>query len=261
MYALTVFLGAFLLFQVQPITGKYLLPWFGGGPGVWATCLFFFQIVLLAGYAYAHLLTNYFRPRNQCVVHLLLTAAAFSFLPIIPSPSWKPTGDEQPWLRIILLLAATLGVPCLLLASTSPLIQRWYSQLRPSGSAYRLYALSNVGSMLALLSYPLWFEAHLSRSFQATLWGWSLAGYGICGGWCAFRMWGIGRATGLKTAVIDHDADPQQWWIYSSTWILLTRNQSFLELPSISTAAKSALSHPKVVRWTDDFSSLSQILR
>src|SRR5436309_12836668 len=95
-YSLTIFLGAFLLFQVQPLIGKYILPWFGGGPGVWTTCMLFFQLVLLAGYAYAHFSSRFLRLRTQAIVHCLLLLAAIASLPIIPSDHWKPHGDENP---------------------------------------------------------------------------------------------------------------------------------------------------------------------
>src|SRR5262252_681868 len=120
-YALTIFLGAFLLFQVQPLLGKYILPWFGGGPGVWTTCLLFFQAMLLAGYAYAHGLTRWLRPKSQVLVHLALLGAALALLPITPAESWKPHTDRTPILRILCLLSATVGLPYFVLSSTGPL--------------------------------------------------------------------------------------------------------------------------------------------
>src|SRR5205823_3661597 len=105
-YALTIFTGAFLLFQVQPLIGKYILPWFGGGPGVWTTCMLFFQSVLLGGYAYAHISSRRLTPRAQVITHLGLLVLALALLPIIPSESWKPHGGDNPVLHIIGLLAA-----------------------------------------------------------------------------------------------------------------------------------------------------------
>src|SRR5215831_18496994 len=95
-FAPAIFLGAFLLFLVQPLIGKYILPWFGGGPGVWTVCLLFFQVLLLGGYAYAHLLSKLLRPRAQAIVHLLLLAAALALLPIIPADTWKPREASDP---------------------------------------------------------------------------------------------------------------------------------------------------------------------
>ena len=205
MYALTVFLGAFLLFQLQPIMGKYLLPWFGGGPGVWATCLFFFQAALLAGYAYAHVLTRYFSVGKQVLIHLALLLCALGCVRIVPSSAWKPVSGEAPWSAIVLILTTSVGVPYLVLASTGPLIQRWYSRYGGAGSPYRLYALSNVASLLALLSYPFLFEPHLKRREQAALWSWALVAYcAFCAG-CALGSWmnrhkGIGETIGSGKA-------------------------------------------------------------
>lgn len=188
LYALTVFLGAFLLFQVQPLIGKYILPWFGGSPGVWTACLLFFQMLLLGGYAYAHLLTSKVRPGRQAVVHLALLVLALVFIPIIPSDDWKPGVAEDPTGRILLLLMATIGLPYFVLSTTGPLMQRWFSLTHPGVSPYRLYALSNVGSLLALLSYPFVFEPGLSRVAQAWAWSAGLAVFVAVAGTCAWRL-------------------------------------------------------------------------
>ena len=187
-FALTIFTGAFLLFQVQPLIGKYILPWFGGGPGVWTTCMLFFQLLLLGGYAYAHLIARCFKPRTQAIVHLTLLAAALALLPITPRDSWKPHGAGNPTLQILLLLAANLGLPYFVLSTTGPLMQHWFSRARPGASPYRLYALSNVGSLLALLSYPFFFETHFTRKTQAGMWGWGLVAYVVCCAFCAIRL-------------------------------------------------------------------------
>ncbi len=189
LYALTIFTGAFLLFLVQPLIGKYILPWFGGGTGVWTTCILFFQLLLLGGYAYAHFTTRWLRPRAQVILHLILLGAALSLLPITPGDSWKPNQSGDPTLRILGLLAMSLGLPYFVLSSTGPLLQHWFSRTHPNVSPYRLYALSNVGSLLALLSFPFFFETHFTRSIQAGLWGWGLVIYVAgCGG-CALKFW------------------------------------------------------------------------
>lgn len=188
-YALTIFLGAFLLFQVQPLIGKYILPWFGGGPGVWTTCMLFFQVLLLGGYAYAHLLSQKFKPRTQAIVHLVLLAAAVALLPITPSDSWKPDGAGNPTLQILALLTVCLGLPYFVLSATGPLMQQWFSRTNPGVSPYRLYALSNVGSLLALLSYPFYFETHFTRIVQARMWAVGLVVFVFVCGWCALKLW------------------------------------------------------------------------
>jgi hypothetical protein len=168
--AITILVSAFLLFQVQPLISKLILPWFGGSPAVWTTCMLFFQVVLFAGYTYAHLMSKLLTPRWQAVVHIGLLAAALCTLPIAPDPSWKPTDPSHPTLRILALLAANVGLPYFALSSTGPLVQAWWSRAFPDRSPYRLYALSNFGSLLALLSYPFLFERAFDVVLHSKLW-------------------------------------------------------------------------------------------
>src|ERR1700677_3971909 len=170
-YACTIFLSAFLLFAVQPMIGKIILPWFGGSAAVWSTCLLFFQAALLAGYLYAHRSTRSLKPKHQATLHIVLMAFSVALLPILPSPSWKPSAAGDPSLRILLLLTATIGLPYLLLSTTSPLLQAWYVAAKPGAVPYRLFALSNFGSLLALLSYPVLVEPMFTTHGQA--YGWS----------------------------------------------------------------------------------------
>ena len=185
-FAGTIFTSAFLLFQVQPLISKYILPWFGGSPAVWSTCMLFFQVVLFAGYVYAHVLTAHCRPRTQAIVHTSLLLAAACLLPISPSDVWKPTAAEAPVLRIVLLLGASVGLPYFLLSSTGPLLQSWFSSTQPGSSPYRLYALSNVASLLALISYPFVFEPALSSPAQAGLWSVGFVVFAVLCAACAF---------------------------------------------------------------------------
>lgn len=205
-FALTIFTGAFLLFQVQPLIGKYILPWFGGGPGVWTTCLLFFQTVLLGGYAYAHFLTK-LAPKRQVIVHFILLALSLAVLPIAPSETWKSQVGGDPNLRILLLLMGTIGLPYFVLSSTGPLMQQWFSQTNPGVSPYRLYALSNVGSLLALLSYPVFFEVRFPRHTQSTMWS---AGLGVFVLFCGYSAWRVWRnaATAPVPATAGGNAEP-----------------------------------------------------
>jgi hypothetical protein len=182
LWAATIFLSAFLLFQVQPILAKMILPWFGGAAGVWTTCLVFFQVAYLLGNLYAHWLTRAHRFRWASRVHVALLAASLAFLPIIPKAFWKPSGAEDPSLRILGLLAATIGLPFLLLSATSPLLQSWYTRHRVGARPYRFYALSNLGSFLALISYPVLVEPKLATRHQALVWS---VGYGLFALLCA----------------------------------------------------------------------------
>ena len=128
LHAATIFLSAFLLFLVQPLLAKQILPWFGGAAIVWTLCMVFFQLVLLLGYAYAHWLTTRVSTERQAWVHIALLLASLAFLPIAPDASWKPAGEDNPVLRILALLFATVGLPYFLLSSTSPLVQSWYAR-------------------------------------------------------------------------------------------------------------------------------------
>jgi hypothetical protein len=173
LYGTVIFFSAFLLFQVQPLITKIILPWFGGVAAVWTVCLVFFQVMLLLGYCYAHVLTSRVSVPTQGRIHAALLALSVIALPILPKNSFKPAGPEDPAWHIFIVLAATVGLPYLALSSTSPLLQAWYSRSRKNAAPYRFYALSNLGSMLALLSYPVLVEPKLTSLHQA--WGWSVA--------------------------------------------------------------------------------------
>jgi hypothetical protein len=172
--ALTILLSSFLLFLVQPIIAKQILPWFGGSAGVWTICLVFFQMLLLLGYSYAHWLTRRRAGSRPQILHILLLLASCLTLPIIPGSFWKPGQDTEPALWILGLLTATVGLPYFLLASTAPLLQRWLSGSADSPaqerSIYRLFALSNLGSLIGLLSYPFAIEPFATLHVQAWIW-------------------------------------------------------------------------------------------
>ena len=166
---------------MQPIIAKQILPWFGGSAAVWTTCLVFFQSVLLAGYAYADWAMR-LGARRQALVHGALLLAALACLPILASSGWKPQGDEAPIARILLLLVATIGLPYFLLSATTPLVQAWYWRRWRAAVPYRLFALSNLASLAALLGFPLAFEP--AFDLRSLAWGWSFlfAGFVVlCG--------------------------------------------------------------------------------
>lgn len=169
-FATTIFFSAFLLFQVQPIMAKYILPWFGGSPGVWTTCMLVFQVLLFGGYAYAFLLNRFVKLRGQIVLHCILLLLATFTLPITPTVDWKPLGEESPAGMIMLLLLCKVGAPYFLLSSTGPLLQSWLGQSEACKEPYRLYSLSNIGSMLALLSFPFVIEPLMSSTEQSIVW-------------------------------------------------------------------------------------------
>jgi hypothetical protein len=214
-YAATIFLSAFLLFQVQPLIAKFILPWFGGSAAVWSATLLFFQLVLLAGYLYAHLLIRFVDASRQAWVHIALLAASLATLPIIPSARWKPAVAGDPTTAIMLLLSATVGLPYLLLAATSPLLQAWLVGARPGAIPYRLFALSNFGSMLALVSYPFLVEPTMRLGAQAIAWS---AGYAALAAMCGFVAW---RARGSSAPRVVPADEPAPSIATMLLWIAL----------------------------------------
>jgi len=185
-YAATIFLSSFLLFLVQPLVARLILPWFGGTAAVWTTCMLFFQSMLLAGYAYAHASNVKLGARAQAMVHTALLAAALALLPIAPEEGWKPQGGEEPIAHILLLLTVAVGLPYFLLSSTSPLLQAWFARARPGENPYRLFAVSNFASLLALIGYPVALEPFLGTQTQVTLWSALFALFALL---CAGLAW------------------------------------------------------------------------
>lgn len=219
--AATILVSAFLLFQVQPVIGKMILPWFGGSSAVWSTCMLFFQIVLLAGYGYAHWLTRTFSPRRQVAIHVGLLLLSILTLPITPSDYWRPVDGTHPSLRILLVLARHVGLPYFLLSTTGPLVQAWFAGIYPGRSPYRLYALSNIGSLTALLSYPFVFEPRFTLGQQDV--GWSL-GFGLFGLLSGVLAWNVWRFANLETGdrqLADEKSEPRPAFESKSMWVLL----------------------------------------
>ena len=222
-FAATTLLGAFLVFQVQPVISKCVLPWFGGTPAVWTTCMLFFQLLLFGGYLYAHLLRTYLMPAGQAVVHLTLLCAAALMLPIEPSDAWKPSGSESPTIYLLWMLAAHVGLPYFVLSSTGPLIQAWLSYHDDSDRVYRLYALSNAGSLFALLSYPFVVEPMLSVSSQSTAWSLMFCGFVLIQGVVAIGLLRVENRTAYEsdasTAETNDLGEPN--WQIRTCWIAL----------------------------------------
>jgi SAM-dependent methyltransferase len=201
LYAVTIFLSAFLLFQVQPLIAKMILPWFGGTAAVWTICMLFFQLLLLAGYVYSHAYVQLRGPARR-YVHIAMLALAAATLPLAASAAWKPSGGEDPTWRILALLATSVGLPYFVLSTTGPLVQAWYARSHPGAAPYRLFALSNLGSMLALLSYPLLIEPLLALGRQAAVWS---AGFVLFALPCGVLAW-RGR-TGDAPVSLAEDGD------------------------------------------------------
>ncbi len=243
LFALAIFTSAFLIFQVQPLISKDILPWFGGTPGVWTTCMVFFQTVLFAGYAYAHASIRWLSPRAQAALHTVLLIVALCTLPITPDASWKPTGADAPLFRILGLLLSTVGLPYFLLSATGPLLQAWFARTQPGVAPYRLYALSNIGSVLGLVTYPFVFEPWWSTETQATVWS---VGFFLFAAGCTACAWQLFRrpASGDSTVaeLVDEIADQPTWktrgaWFglsaCASVMLLATTNQVCLDVAVI----------------------------
>ncbi len=240
-FAVAIFVSSFLIFQVQPLIGKYILPWFGGTAGVWSTCMLFFQIVLFAGYAYAHLLIKYFSLRNQCLIHFAAMIGAIFLLPIAPSTDWKPSGMEDPTVRILGLLAVSVGLPYFLLSANGPLLQAWFSRANPGRSPYGLYSLSNVGSLLGLISYPFLVEPQYSVDIQARLWSWGFAGFAVA---CLASAFVVSKSTSdlppesLKKSAIAKSSSRAGWLWFAlpacaSVLLLAATNQVCIDVAAI----------------------------
>jgi len=227
LYAITILVSAFLLFQVQPVIAKIILPWFGGSAAVWTTCLLFFQLALLLGYLYSHAVARYLKPRMQAIVHGCLLLASAAALPIYPNLKWKPVSPNAPITHILALLAITVGLPYFLLSTTGPLLQAWYARRFKGAMPYRLYALSNAGSMFALLSYPILFEPRLTSHQQAAMWSIAYVAFGLLCGWAAFRS---GNAPAAEAAEEEEDAGGKPGLRLYLMWLLLPACASALLL-------------------------------
>lgn len=221
-FTAAIFLSAALLFVVQPMVGKMILPLLGGTPAVWATCMVFFQACLLLGYTYAHVATRLIPPRVQPILHVGIMLLPLLLLPIALPSGWSPPTSDNPVGCVLLLLGATTGLPFVIVSTSGPLLQRWFARTgHPDAhDPYFLYAASNLGSMIALLGYPLVIEPTMKLAQQA--WAWSV-GYGalvIMTGGCAVLVM---KARGGPQTVEDTAAEAASplSWGERAWWVLL----------------------------------------
>lgn len=240
LFAITIFIGSFLLFQVQPVIGKYILPWFGGTSFVWITSLLFFQTLLLGGYFYAFILSK-LPIKLQVVIHCLLILITFYLLlisfhtrpsPITPGLWEKPQTSLPAVTQVLSILLISVGLPYFLLATTSTLLQKWFSSFSQSKSPYSLYAISNVGSLLGLISYPFFVEPLLTLKDQGTFWSVSFLGVCVllflCSMYALFLQ--VNEVTNKQASVFSHTTSKQiaLWFIFpavSSMMLLAATNQ------------------------------------
>lgn len=225
LFGLTLFVSATLLFLVEPMFAKMALPLLGGTPAVWNTCMVFFQAALLAGYAYAHLLTSYARPSRQIAVHLALVAVALVSLPIAIAHGWSPPLDANPTLWLLLLLTVSVGLPFLVISTSAPVLQKWFSRTSHPAAKdpYFLYAASNLGSIVGLLGYLVVLEPHYTLSQQGRIWTGGYVGLMILVGACA--AWSFASARGN------------------------TRERQELSEPDLASTDRSPISVSRRLRW------------
>ncbi|HTD52329.1 MAG TPA: ferrichrome ABC transporter permease, partial [Thermoanaerobaculia bacterium] len=250
---LTIFLGAFLLFQVEPLLAKAVLPWFGGAPSVWTTCLVFFQVALLGGYLYAHALIRRLSPRVARRMHLglvllslaaLVAPLAWGSLPLLPSAAWKPPDPANPIGRIVALLAAHVGLPFLLLSSTSPLLSAWIARARAGSPVYRLYAASNLGSLLALVTYPSLVERFLPLPSQALVWTAAFALFALGSLFCLWRDRATAERPAMESPAIDSAAQPETGRLPHGFWFAASACGSILLLASTNQMCQEVAAIP-----------------
>ena len=248
-YSIVVFLSAFLLFQVQPLIAKVILPWFGGTASVWNTCMMFFQIVLLLGYLYSHGLRMLTNPRTSWIIHSIVLLLALLMLPVLPSEQLKPDTYSSLSGEILKVLTLSVGIPFFILATTGPLVQAWQSvshggdaESERAASPYRLYALSNIGSLLALVTYPFLFEPNLRLQNQSWIWSGLFvlfvaacfySGAQVRG----FKSWNVSNEAGTKTGDTKVGVGRMLLWLLlamiPSVMLLATTNLMCQEIASV----------------------------
>ncbi len=241
LFAVAIFASAFLIFLVQPMVGKRILPWFGGAPAVWALCLAFYQVTLFVGYAYADVLVRFTGPSLQLVVHALVFGGALFALPVLPEHDWAQAAAGEPSASVLYLLARSVALPFLALAATGPLVQAWFARRYPARSPYPLYAVSNGGSLLALISYPILIEPRLALSLTGELWSWAFAATALLVLSCATlasRRADRARAgeTSLVGGVLPGPLDLCLWCLLSGAAVVLlmgVTNALCLDLASV----------------------------
>ena len=238
-FAISIFISAFLLFQIQPMISKYILPWFGGTPAVWSTALLFFQVLLTGGYAYAYWLIERLKDRKQGFVHMSLLGLSLGLLvatgliwntPVTPDSAWKPEGGELPIFQVLKILAVAVGIPYFLLATNSVLMQAWFNRDHPGRSPYRLYALSNIGSLLALVSYPFLVEPNLALHTQANIWSLGYALYALLAIFGAYKTFTRNKAESYEEQVQFSDAGSDTRLSAKILWVFLPACASVLLL-------------------------------
>jgi spermidine synthase len=244
LYALALFVSAFLLFWTQPLVTKMVLPSLGGSPAVWNTAMMFFQVMLLAGYAYAHVIGRMVRPSRQFWLHGAIVVAGFAFLPLGVDRNWGTPSGSSPILWLIGLLAVSVGWPFFALSASAPLLQAWFGRSghRMSSDPYFLYSASNLGSLLALLAFPFLLEPSWTLAEQSRVWTAAYALLPILIGACALAA----RQRASSTWPVTDPAPPQMpvSWRQRAVWVALAFVPSSLLLGVTSHITTDVASAP-----------------
>ena len=237
--------SAFLIFLIQPMVAKRILPWFGGVPAVWMICLAFYQTTLFVGYAYAHALVRFVPSSGQAVIHAVLLLGAFALLPILPTRGWEAAEIEDPLWRIVTLLFSQIALPFLALSATGPLVQAWFARRWPDQSPYALYALSNAGSLFALLAFPFLLEPRFALTAVGGAWDSAFIVVGLGVATCGFLARGLRpvaspgaseAATRVEAEVEVNGRSVLIWVLYSATAVVLmmgVSNRLCLDVASV----------------------------
>lgn len=244
-FAFSIFFGSFLLFQVQPIISKYILPWFGGTTSVWVTAMLFFQTFLLLGYAYVLFLSKV-SLKKQIAIHAFLIVVISAIVlwvsslwqtPILPDSSWKPDETFSPIVQVLFILSVSVGLPYFLLSTTSVLLQKWFSTLQSKRSPYPLYSLSNAASLIALLSYPVLIEPFLPLRLQGIWWGIGFGAYVVFLLVCCGQTFFFAKKQKIK-AQAKRILIPQKtafiWIFFSATATLMLLSITTIQTQSIA---------------------------
>jgi hypothetical protein len=253
LFAATSFLSAFLLFQVQLIVSKYILPWFGGSAAVWTTSMLVFQILLLCGYVYSHLVSARLSTVAQAKLHLALLTAVFLLVltlmflwpsAITPGSSWKPADSENPVRDVAAILLVSAGLPFFVLSTTGPLLQRWFARLGGGADTYKLYSISNIGSLLGLLTFPFLLEPTLRMKTQGTLWSLLFWGFAAGCGICAWKARNATDEAQITENTDDATAETQTSTFTYAIWFLLAACPSSLLLATTNLFCQQVTSVP-----------------
>ncbi len=243
-YYFTIFVSAFLLFQIQPLIAKMILPWFGGAAAVWITCMLFFQLLLLGGYLYAHWLINNLKSAAQIAIHILLLALSILLLPV--APDRHLLGNADPTLQLLYLLLTSVGMPYFLLSTTTPMLQSWYARTFQQAMPYRLFSLSNFASLLGLLAYPFVVEPYLTLPQQSHSWSAAYAVFALaCAGTALHSMKHRNNAALQTEADAEtHKDEAAPAALEKIIWLLLSTCSSVLLLATTNYLTQNLASIP-----------------